>query len=90
MKDEKENGNTITPMAPVGENVPAEGEQAPEEQIQEDVAEPVNVIIYYSNIQADGFATKEMQIEGLTPENLIAELAKVNIVSIDTNIRKQD
>lgn len=77
----------ITPMAPVGENVPAEGEQAPEEQIQEDVAEPVNVIIYYSNIQADGFATKEMQIEGLTPENLIAELAKVNIVSIDTEVK---
>ena len=77
----------ITPMAPVGENVQAQGEQAPDEQVQEDVAEPVNVIIYYSNIQADGFATKEMQIEGLTPENLIAELAKVNIVSIDTEVK---
>ena len=80
----------ITPMAPVGENAQAEGEQATEEQAQEDMAEtvePLNVVIYYSNIQADGFATKEMQIEGLTPENLIAELAKVNIVSIDTEVK---
>ncbi len=80
----------ITPMAPVGENAQAEGEQATEEQVQDDAeetVEPLNVVIYYSNIQADGFATKEMQIEGLTPENLIAELAKVNIVSIDTEVK---
>ena len=77
----------ITPQAPVGDTVQAEGEQATEEQVQEEVAEPVNVVIYYSNVQADGFATKEMQIEGLTPENLIAELAKVNIVSVDTEVK---
>ena len=77
----------ITPQAPVGDTVQAEGEQATEEQVQEEVAEPVNVVIYYSNVQADGFATKEMQIEGLTPENLITELAKVNIVSIDTEVK---
>lgn len=80
----------ITPQAPVGDTVQAEGEQATEEQAQEDMAEtvePLNVVIYYSNIQADGFATKEMQIEGLTPENLIAELAKVNIVSVDTEVK---
>ena len=29
----------ITPMAPVGENVQAQGEQAPEEQAQEEGAE---------------------------------------------------
>ena len=80
----------ITPTVPTGDTAQKEqvqNEQSQEEPLQEEAAEPVNVVIYYSNIQADGFATKEMQIESLTPENLIDELAKVNIVSIDTKVK---
>ncbi|MBQ8188745.1 MAG: GerMN domain-containing protein [Lachnospiraceae bacterium] len=79
----------ITSTVPAGDTAQKEQvqtEQSQEEILQEEVAEPVNVVIYYSNIQADGFAMKEMQIESLTPENLIDELAKVNIVSIDTKV----
>jgi len=76
-------------------------EQAPAEmtesvQIQEngqeaetaepETAVPVNAVIYYGNIQADGFDQKEVEISELSPENLIDELAKVNVVSIDTEV----
>ncbi len=60
---------------------PENGEEAAEE------AEPVNVLIYYGNASADGFEQKEVEIMGLTPQNLIGELAKLNVVSIDTEVK---
>lgn len=50
-------------------------------------AEPVNVLIYYGNASADGFEQKEVEIMELTPQNLIGELAKLNVVSIDTEVK---
>lgn len=54
----------------------------PEEEIQK--PETVSVCIYYSNAQATGFESVEVSLEQLTPDNLLAELAKVNVVSYDT------
>lgn len=50
-------------------------------------AEPVKVLIYYGNASADGFEQKEVEIMELTPQNLIGELAKLNVVSIDTEVK---
>lgn len=52
------------------------------EEIQK--PETVSVCIYYSNAQATGFESAEVSLEQLTPDNLLAELAKVNVVSYDT------
>lgn len=46
-----------------------------------------NVLIYYGNDNADGIIYKEVTVKGLSPENLIKELAKVNIVSMDTEVK---
>ena len=44
--------------------VPEETVQTPEEApASEEEQEPVSVTIYYSNMQADGFAQKEVEIE---------------------------
>ena len=54
----------------------------PEEEMQK--PESVLVSIFYSNAQATGFEKAEVSLEQLTPDNLLAELAKVNVVSYDT------
>lgn len=59
-------------------------EEAETENVEK--SDPVNAVIYYSNANADGFDQKEVQLEALTPENLIAQLAAVNVVSIDTEV----
>ena len=48
--------------------------------------ETVSVCIFYSNAQATGFESAEVSLEQLTPDNLLAELAKVNVVSYDTKV----
>ena len=52
------------------------------EEIQK--PETVSVCIYYSNAQATGFEKAEVSLEQLTPDVLLSELAKVNVVSYDT------
>lgn len=66
--------------APGAEAGPAVGET------QEETAEPVKVLIYSGNDSADGFEQKEVEIQGLTPQNLISELAALNVVSINTEV----
>lgn len=56
------------------------------EQEEEEKTEPVSAVIYYGNAQADGFDQKEVQLDELSPENLMDELARVNVVSIDTEV----
>ena len=59
------------------------------EQLQEDTAkdaQKVSVCIYYSNADASGFESKEIEIDSLSPDNLIGELALVNVVSYDTKV----
>lgn len=77
-------GQETTPTAVPDASVDIE--EVGQEPEEETAVEPVNVAVFYSNAQADGFEQKEVQIEGLTPENLIDELAKVNVVSIDTEV----
>lgn len=67
--------------APEAEAGPA-GEETPE-----GVVEPVKVLVYYGNAAADGFEQKEVEIKGLTPQHLIDELAILNVVSIDTEVK---
>ena len=66
--------------APGAEAGPAGGET------QEETLEPVKVLIYSGNAAADDFEQKEVEIQGLTPQNLISELAVVNVVSINTEV----
>ena len=59
------------------------------EQMQEEVskdAQKVSVCIYYSNADASGFEAKEIEMDSLSPDNLIGELALVNVVSYDTEV----
>lgn len=60
-------------------------EQQPENG--EEAEEETKVLIYYGNADADGFEQKEVMIKGLTPENLIGELRKLSVVSIDTEVK---
>lgn len=68
-------------------DIDAPGEEAAEEMSREETIEPVKVLIYCGNAAADGFEQKEVEIKGLTPENLISELAALNVVSIDTEVK---
>lgn len=63
---------------------PVQAEQ--ETPAEEQNTEPVSVVIYYGNMQADGFDQKEVEIDSLTAENILEQLAKVNVVSIDTEV----
>lgn len=45
------------------------------------------VLIYYGNDNADGIIYKEVALSEWSVEALIDELAKVNIVSLDTKVR---
>lgn len=59
------------------------------EQMQEEAskdAQKVSVCIYYSNADASGFEAKEIEMDSLSPDNLIGELALVNVVSYDTEV----
>lgn len=59
------------------------------EQMQEEAskdAQKVSVCIYYSNADASGFEAKEIEMDSLSPDNLIGELALVNVVSYDTKV----
>ncbi|MBO5451367.1 MAG: GerMN domain-containing protein [Lachnospiraceae bacterium] len=53
-------------------------------QPEEEMQKTESVSIFYSNAQATGFEKTEVSLEQLTPDNLLAELAKVNVVSYDT------
>lgn len=58
-----------------------------EEEVNTDKKEEQKVLIYYGNENADGIIYKEVTINGLSPESLIGELVKVNIVSVDTKVK---
>lgn len=64
--------------------IEAEPEAVPEEPVPETQA--VEAVIYYGNEQADGLLQKTVQLDSVTPEHLISELAKLNVVSIDTKV----
>lgn len=55
------------------------------EQIQDKGQQKVH--IYYGNDNADGIIYKEVALNELSADGLIDELAKVNIVSLDTKVR---
>lgn len=45
-----------------------------------------SAVIYYSSGRMDELASEEVELEALTPELLLQELAKHNVVSIDTKL----
>lgn len=53
-------------------------------------AEEKEVTIYFSNSNADGLEKETITVEEITPEIIITNLAKHNIVSIDTKIKEFD
>lgn len=75
-----ETGQKALPEA----GIEAEPEAKQEEPAQE--KETVEAVIYYGNEQADGLLQKTVQLDSLTPEKLISELVKMNVVSIDTDV----
>lgn len=58
-----------------------EGKVAAEEELV-----PVMLDVFYSNEEATGFDSKQVELQRVTPEALIEELAKVNVVSYDTKV----
>lgn len=48
------------------------------------------MVIYYSNGQADGLEAETVEAEDITPEFIVGHLAKHNIVSIGTKINRFD
>lgn len=52
-----------------------------------DESKEQKVLIYFGNENADGIIYKEVTINELSPEELIKELGKVNIVSLDTKVK---
>lgn len=63
----------------------AQGSNNKKELMQE--KEDKKVLIYYGNENADGIIYKEAALNEWSVEALIGELAKVNIVSLDTKVR---
>lgn len=47
---------------------------------------PVNISVYYCNDDATAFDTEEVEIESLSPENIIAALAAKGAVSADVEV----
>lgn len=48
------------------------------------------MVIYYSNGQADGLEAETVEAEDITPEFIVGHLAKHNIVSIGTKVNRFD
>lgn len=76
--------------------MPAEGETNTTENntaAANGIKEPIpdkgqqKALIYYGNDNADGIIYKEVALDELSADKLIDELAKVNIVSLDTKVR---
>lgn len=62
------------------------GGQAEETEADFIRAEPVEVVVYYSNGRADGLEKEVLQVTGMEPEEIIRGLSRHNIVSIDTKV----
>lgn len=53
---------------------------------EEEAADSVSFVVYYSNRSCDGLNSQEEKAEELTADVLIAALARHNIVSLDTKV----
>lgn len=53
---------------------------------EEEAADSVSFVVYYSNRSCDGLNSQEEKAEELTADVLIAVLARHNIVSLDTKV----
>ncbi len=62
------------------------GGQAEEAEADYIHAEPVEIVVYYSNGRADGLEKEVLEVNGMTPEEIIQILSRHNIVSIDTKV----
>lgn len=70
------------------QNNPVQNEEQEEmkdvEEVQKEQAVTVNV--YFSNSDATGFEISKEELQSLTPQALVNELARVNVVAIDTEV----
>lgn len=62
------------------------GGQAEDGEVNYVYAEPVEMVVYYSNGRADGLEKETLEVTGMTPEEIIHNLSSHNIVSIDTKV----
>lgn len=53
---------------------------------QTPASEPINITIYYSNDDATGFASEEVQIHSLTPEEVLNALVDKGAMAADVQI----
>lgn len=84
LSEEKQDLLTISEDASLEKD---SGEQDGEELLPaaEDTAKE-RAVIYYSSGRMDELAAEEVEFEELTPEQLLQELARHNVVSIDTKL----
>ena len=54
--------------------------------VQTPDTKPVNITIYYSNDDATGFASEEVQIPSLTPEEVLKALVDKGAMAADVRI----
>lgn len=66
------------------------GEEAPEAIEPETDIVMQELVIYYSNGQADGLEAETVETEDIKPELIVSHLAKHNIVSIGTKVNQFD
>lgn len=62
------------------------GGQAEDVGVNYVYAEPVEMVIYYSNGRAEGLEKEILEVTEMTPEEIIHNLSRHHIVSIDTKV----
>ena len=78
-----DNKETSLDEQEITEEVKTEENIATEEKLAES---NVEITVYYVQGDFDNFKTDKVSIDTLTPENVIAELAKKNILPVDTKV----
>lgn len=68
------------------EDVRVEEVSSDSAETEKESAEPAEFIVYYSNGTCDGLEFRTETADELTPDALIAALARHNIVSLDTKV----
>ncbi len=72
-------GMEIQAMTPMAERKQAEGMDVA-------YAQAGHLVVYYSNGKADGLEKELVEVDAVTPEQVVSSLSRHNIVSIDTKV----
>ncbi len=82
--------DTVTEEAAEEENSMGTASQTEETSSGTEESGPKQVNIYYSNEMADGLEVTKVEMENITPELLISNLATYNIVPKDTRVNQAE